>query len=144
MTNAILIIHGPNFNMLGRREPELYGSQTLADIEKLCCDKATELGLKAECRQSNHEGEIVEMIHEAMDAHDAILINAGAYTHTSVAIHDALKMTGLPVAEVHITNPLEREEFRHISYIEPLAKVRVCGKGAEGYKEALEKLAGIL
>ena len=144
MKKKILIINGPNLNMLGRREPELYGALTLSGIEDMCRAKAEGLGIEVECRQSNHEGEIVEMIHAAMDAHDAILINAAAYTHTSVAIHDALKMTGLPIAEVHITEPKEREAFRHISYIEPLAKVHVSGKGACGYAQALEELVGIL
>ncbi len=141
---TILIINGPNLNMLGRREPEIYGSTTLADIEAMCVDKAEQLDVKVICKQSNHEGEIVEMIQAAMDNCDGIVINPAAYTHTSVAIHDALKMTGLPIAEVHLSNPLEREEFRHISYVEPLAKLRVCGKGADGYNEALEQLVGIL
>ncbi len=137
----ILIINGPNLNMLGMREPSIYGSQTLADIEKLCRETGDDLGLDIDFRQSNHEGEIVTWIQQSIGKADAILINAAAYTHTSVAIHDALKLTGLPVAEVHISDPKTREAFRHLSYIEPVACVHVAGQGAAGYAEALKQLA---
>lgn len=140
----ILIINGPNLNMLGRREPEIYGSQTLGDIERLCREKADEIGVEIDFRQSNHEGEIVDWIQQAMDKFQGIVINAAAYTHTSVAIHDALKLTGLPVAEVHISDPKTREPFRHVSYIEPVARVHVAGKGGAGYAEALDKLFALM
>ena len=140
----ILILNGPNLNLLGTREPEIYGSETLSDIENLCQAKAEELGVSVDFRQSNNEGELVTWIQQAKEDSQAILINAAAYTHTSVAIHDALKSVGLPVAEVHISEPKEREEFRHFSYIEPLAQVRVSGQGSAGYAEALEKLVNHL
>lgn len=142
--SKILILNGPNLNMLGIREPEIYGSKTLSDIETLCDKRADELGLRIDFRQSNHEGELVEWIQKARPEFDAILINAAAYTHTSLAIHDALKAVGLLVAEVHLSDPKKREGFRHFSYIEPLAAVHVSGQGAEGYVIALEKLAELL
>lgn len=142
--STILIINGPNLNMLGKREPEIYGSQTLGDIERLCREKATALRFEIDFRQSNHEGQIIEWIQGAMNKYAAIGINAAGYTHTSVAIHDALKLTGLPVAEIHLSEPKEREEFRHFSYIEPVASVHVSGKGAASYTEALEKLSELL
>lgn len=144
MMTRILIINGPNLNMLGRREPEIYGSRTLDDIEALCRETAAELGCTVDCRQSNHEGEIVELIQGAIEGYQGILINAAAYTHTSVAIRDALKLTGLPVAEVHLSNPKSREAFRHFSYIEDIASVHVSGLGADGYVKALKELHGIL
>jgi len=139
----ILILNGPNLNLLGRREPEIYGQLTLGGLRALCEEKAQDLGLSIDFRQSNHEGELVEWIQQAADKFDAILINAAAYTHTSVAIHDALKYTELPIAEVHITDPKTREHFRHNSYIEPLASFVVAGKGTNGYLEALEKIAAL-
>ncbi len=139
----ILILNGPNLNMLGTREPEIYGHETLLDIENLCRDEAAILSLEIEFRQSNHEGELVEWIQGAKDKFEGILINAAAYSHTSIAIHDALKSVGLPIAEVHISNPKEREEFRHFSYIEELASVYVAGQGTKGYALALDKLAAL-
>ena len=136
----ILIINGPNLNMLGLREPEIYGSDTLADIEKLCRACARKNGQRILFRQSNHEGSIVTWIQKARGKFDGIVINAGAYTHTSVAIHDALKIFGGPVVEVHISDPKKRETFRHISYIEPLAATVISGKGPVGYSEALDYL----
>ncbi len=144
MAKRILILNGPNLNMLGVREPEIYGTQTLGDIEKLCRAKAKKLGLKITFRQSNHEGELVEWIQQARDAFDGIIINAAAYTHTSVAIHDALKIFGGPIVEVHLSDPKTREPFRHHSYITPLAAAVIAGKGAAGYEEALEKLSRTL
>lgn len=137
----IIILNGPNLNMLGTREPEIYGRETLADIEVLCVDKAKALGLSIDFRQSNHEGELVTWIQDARGRFDAIAINAAAYTHSSIAIHDALKAAGLPVAEIHLSEPKEREEFRHHSYIEPIAQVHVSGQGAQSYVIALEKLS---
>ena len=140
----ILVLNGPNLNMLGQREPEIYGHETLADIEAMCKVRAKELGFELDCRQSNHEGELVSWIQQAKGKFDAILINAAAYTHTSVAIHDALKFAALPVAEVHLSDPKKREEFRHFSHIEALADVYVAGQGAKGYVLALEQLQKLL
>ena len=140
----ILVLNGPNLNLLGTREPEIYGSETLADIEVLCRKTGQELGVEIDFRQSNHEGELVEMIQKAKGHYAAIAINAAAYSHTSVAIHDALKFTGLPIAEVHISDPKKREEFRHFSYIETLASVYVAGEGAGGYAKALRELRAYL
>lgn len=138
---TVLILNGPNLNMLGQREPEIYGYQTLSDIEKLCRETATRLGQTIDFRQSNHEGEIVTWIQESLGKVGGIIINAAAYTHTSVAIHDALKLHTVPVVEVHLSNPKERESFRHYSYIEPLAAAIYAGMGANGYAKALEFLA---
>lgn len=136
----ILILNGPNLNMLGKREPELYGHQTLKDIEKLCADTAKRYQMKIDFRQSNHEGELVTWIQNTMGKVDGIIINAAAYTHTSLAIHDALKLHQVPIVEVHLTNPKERESFRHHSYIEPLAAICFAGLKSEGYVKALEFL----
>lgn len=136
---AVLVLNGPNLNMLGVREPEIYGRQTLGDIEQLCKDKASQLGLSVDFRQSNHEGELVTWIQQAYGHFLGIVINAAAYTHTSVAIHDALKLhQAIPVVEVHLSNPKAREPFRHHSYIEPLAAAVYAGLGAQGYVNALE------
>lgn len=140
---SILILNGPNLNLLGTREPEIYGTTTLADIEKLCADTATRLGLTAECKQSNHEGELIDWVQEAKGRYAGIVINAGGYTHTSVALHDALRAVALPVIEVHLSDPKAREPFRHHSYIEPVARQSICGKGAAGYVEAIEALAAL-
>ena len=140
----ILILNGPNLNMLGLREPEIYGDQTLDDIKGLCAEKVAELGWENDFRQSNHEGELVTWIQEARGRFDGIIINAAAYTHTSIAIHDALKLMNIPIIEVHISDPKKREEFRHNSYIEPIAKKVIAGEGANGYVLALEKLAELL
>lgn len=137
----ILILNGPNLNMLGRREPEIYGTQTLDDICRLCEDTARNLGMTVDFRQSNHEGELVTWIQEALDGCDGIVINAGAYTHTSLAIHDALKLLSIPIVEVHLSDPRKRESFRHFSYIESLAAASFTGKGAQGYADALAFLA---
>jgi len=137
----IFILNGPNLNLLGTREPEIYGTQTLHDIEMLCEEAAKNHGASIDFRQSNHEGEIVEAIHDALNNADAIIINAGAYTHTSVAIHDALKMFAGSIIEVHISAPHKREKFRHHSYITPLATAVIQGKGTNGYVEAIEIIA---
>lgn len=138
MAAHILILNGPNLNMLGKREPEIYGTQTLADIGASCLAYAEEHGLTVDFRQSNHEGELVTWLQDEMSHADAILINAAAYTHTSVAIHDALKLHSCPIIEVHLSDPKTRENFRHHSYIAPIAAHIVAGKGANGYIEALE------
>jgi 3-dehydroquinate dehydratase-2 len=135
--NKILIINGPNLNLLGQREPEIYGSKTLKDVQKECEQKANELGLQVDFYQSNDEGNIVTKIQEAMPDCDGIIINAGAYTHTSIAIRDALVNFGKPIIEVHISNIFKREEFRHHSYISDVAKGMICGLGTGGYSLAL-------
>ena len=137
---TVLVINGPNLNMLGKREPEIYGHQTLTDIETMCRDHAASRGGDIDFRQSNHEGELVTWLQDEMGKCDAIIINAAAYTHTSVAIHDALKLHSVPVVEVHLSNPKEREGFRHHSYIEPLAATIIAGHGSQGYLEAIDFL----
>jgi 3-dehydroquinate dehydratase-2 len=142
----ILVLNGPNLNLLGTREPVVYGAATLADVERLCRDTGAGLGFEVECRQSNHEGQLIDWIHEAGAAHDAgtlagVVFNAGAYTHTSVALHDAVKGCGVPVVEVHISNVHAREAFRHHSYLSPVAAGIVVGFGIDGYALAIEGLA---
>lgn len=144
MARRITILNGPNLNMLGTREPQVYGATTLADIEALCRKTADALGLEIAFMQTNSEGELVTMIQQTLTAADGIVINPGAYTHTSVAIHDALKAVGKPVIEVHLSNIFARESFRHHSYVSPVATGVMCGLGADGYRLALEALAGIL
>jgi len=140
----ILILNGPNLNMLGVREPEIYGHGTLADLDRLCHDTAKALGLSVECRQSNHEGELVTWIQEARGKIRGLIINAAAYTHTSVAIHDALKLLdGVPVIEVHLSDPEKREAFRHVSYVTPLAHRVIKGQGDQGYVLALHALSDL-
>lgn len=141
MTKPILILNGPNLNLLGTREPEIYGTQTLEDIQHLCAKEAHKYGLVVDFRQSNHEGQLIDWVQEARGHNSAIIINAGGYTHTSVALHDALKAVALPVIEVHLSDPKKREPFRHVSYIEPVAKQTIVGKGAQGYVLAIEALA---
>ncbi|GLQ09677.1 3-dehydroquinate dehydratase [Devosia yakushimensis] len=141
MAKRVLVLNGPNLNLLGMREPEIYGRTTLSDIEALCRSAGDELRLAVDFRQSNHEGELVTWIQEARNGADAILINPAAYSHTSVAIHDALKAVGLPVAEVHLSNIHQREPFRHHSYVSAVAYGVICGFGAAGYKLALHALA---
>lgn len=141
MAKRVLVLNGPNLNLLGMREPEIYGHTTLSDIEALCRAAGDELGLAVDFRQSNYEGELVTWIQEARNGADAILINPAAYSHTSVAIHDALKAVGLPVAEVHLSNIHQREPFRHHSYVSAVAYGVICGFGAAGYRLALHALA---
>jgi 3-dehydroquinate dehydratase II len=141
MAIRVLVLNGPNLNLLGTREPEIYGAQTLADVEALCQTTGNELGIAVDFRQSNHEGELVTWIQEARHSADAILINPAAYSHTSIAIHDALKGVGLPVAEVHLSNIHQREAFRHHSYVSAVAFGVICGFGVAGYKLALMALA---
>jgi 3-dehydroquinate dehydratase-2 len=134
----ILILNGPNLNMLGLRDPALYGHETLADIEALCRSTAHDKAI--DFRQSNHEGELVTWIQKAREEFDAIVINGGAYTHTSLALHDALELFDGKIVEVHISEPRKRETFRHFSYIEPCADHLIAGCGAQGYVMALEWL----
>ncbi len=141
MVKRVLVLNGPNLNMLGVREPGTYGSATLSDIEAICQAEAATLGLTVDFRQSNHEGELVTWIQQALGSFDAIVINAGAYSHTSLAVHDALRAVALPVIEVHLSNIYSREAFRHHSYISSLAAGVICGLGATGYKLALHALA---
>lgn len=142
---SILVLNGPNLNLLGQREPTQYGHHTLADVEQLCREAGERLGVAIECMQSNHEGELVEAIHKAGSGVKdgsvlGVVFNAGAYTHTSVALHDAIKGAGVPVIEVHISNVHARESFRHHSYLSPVAEGIVVGFGVEGYVLAIEGL----
>jgi 3-dehydroquinate dehydratase II len=142
----ILILNGPNLNMLGTREPEIYGTMTLNDIETLCEQKAKTLDMQIDFRQSNHEGELVTWIQEAARGRifDGVMINAAAYTHTSNAIHDALKLLSIPVIELHLSNPRKREKFRRFSFVELVASAVIAGHREKSYELALEKLADLL
>jgi 3-dehydroquinate dehydratase-2 len=139
----ILILNGPNLNMLGMREPEIYGTQTLNDIEKDCHALAKNHDIEINFCQSNHEGQLVDWIQEAVTSFDGVIINAAAYTHTSIAIHDALKLLNCPIIEVHLSDPETREEFRHYSYISSVATKIIKGSGAAGYTQALEFLINL-
>ena len=141
MSKRVLVLNGPNLNMLGIREPKTYGSQTLADVEALCTAEGKALGLTVECRQSNREGELCEWIQDAYGKVDGIVINPGGYSHTSVAIRDALSAVGIPTIEVHLSNIHAREEFRHHSFVSVVAVGVICGLGATGYRLALQALA---
>lgn len=143
MANKLVyVLNGPNLNLLGLREPEIYGSDTLDDIAALLEDRAQDLGLEIEMRQSNHEGHLVDWLHEAQsDGALAVLLNAGAFTHTSIALHDAIKAITTPVIEVHLSNPHAREDFRHKSYVGMAAKGAIAGFGATSYLLALEAAA---
>ena len=138
MTRIIDILNGPNLNLLGQRQPEVYGRETLADVEAACAALAAELGVQVRFRQSNHEGQIVDWIHEARETAAAIVINPAAWTHTSVAIRDALAAVRGPVIEVHISDVHAREEFRHHSYISDVAAEVIVGRGVPGYAEAID------
>ena len=141
---TILVLNGPNLNLLGVREPATYGRETLADIEEACLEHAAELGLSVDFRQSNHEGQLVDWIQEARENADGIVLNAGAYTHTSIAILDALKAAELPVIEVHLSNIYRRETFRHTSYVSAAARGVICGFGGHGYVLALAAMARLI
>ncbi len=143
MAKPIFVLNGPNLNLLGSREPEIYGSTTLADIEAQVRARAAQAALTVDFRQSNHEGDLVDWLQEARTKAAGVILNAGAYTHTSVALHDALKALEIPVIEVHISNPYRREPFRHTSYISPAVTGTICGVGAQGYALAVEALAAL-
>jgi 3-dehydroquinate dehydratase-2 len=142
MTDTVYVLNGPNLNLLGLREPEIYGSDTLDDIAAMLEDRARELGMEIDMRQSNHEGHLIDWLHEAYaEGAKAVLLNAAGYTHTSVALHDAIKAIAVPVIEVHISDPHAREEFRHNSFVGLVAADTVQGLGARGYLVAREKAA---
>ena len=137
----IYVLNGPNLNLLGTREPEIYGRATLADIEQACAARAAQLGRQIVFRQSNIEGELVDWLHEARDKASAVVLNAGAYTHTSVALHDAIKAIAIPVIETHLSNPAAREDFRHVSLVGRAARGVIAGFGATSYLLAIEAAA---
>lgn len=141
---SVLVLNGPNLNMLGVREPTIYGSMTLDELETACLERGERLGLSIDFRQSNHEGELVSWIQEARTDHDGIVINPAAYSHTSVAILDALTLAELPVIEVHLSNIFKRDGFRHHSYVSAVANGVICGLGPAGYLLALDAMAEIL
>lgn len=143
--STVYVLNGPNLNLLGMREPQVYGSDTLADVEKMCAQRCEELGLQLDFRQTNHEGELVTWLQEAGRAQAqgqaiGVVLNAGAYTHTSVALHDAIKGANVTLIELHISNVHAREAFRHHSYISPVAKAVVAGFGVAGYALAIQGL----
>lgn len=140
----VLIVNGPNLNMLGVREPETYGTRTLGDLEALCREAAKSLGVEVDCRQSNNEGELVTWIQESRTKNSGIIINAGAYSHSSVALLDALLAVNLPTIEVHISNIYSRESFRHHSVISKAAQGVICGLGMDGYAYALQAIAKLI
>ena len=146
MTKTVYVLNGPNLNLLGTREPQVYGSQTLADVEQRCTEACARHGFTLVFRQSNHEGALVDWIHEAGRLHAAgqlagLVLNAAAYTHTSVALLDAVKGTGVPLVELHISNVHARESFRHHSYIASAARAVMCGFGVQGYALAIDGIA---
>lgn len=143
-TISILVLHGPNLNLLGRREPSIYGASTLEEIDRLLGVKAETLGVEIVTQQSNYEGELVTAIHKALDHHQGIVINGGAYTHTSVAIRDAIAAVAIPTVEVHLSNIYRREEFRHHSWIAPVAIGQISGFGVQSYLLGLEALINYL
>lgn len=145
MAQTILIINGPNLNLIGTREPEIYGTQTLADIESMCQSFASPLGIKPDFWQSNNEGEIINWIQGAEGgAYKGLIINAAAYSHTSIGIYDALKALKIPVIEVHLSNLFKREEYRHHSFVTPAARGMICGFGGLGYVLAIQAMAQLL
>ena len=144
MSKPILILNGPNLNLLGTREPQIYGSTTLPEVEAMCRARAAQIGLEISFRQTNHEGQLVDWTHEAIEGADGIIINPAAYTHTSVAILDALKNVKAPIIELHISNPHQREEFRHKSFVTPVATATIAGLGVDGYPIALEAMSKLI
>lgn len=142
--HSILILNGPNLNLLGTRQPEVYGHTTLADIEEMCHTYAEAIGIKVAFDQSNHEGDLVDALHAARGTHGGVILNAGAYTHTSIALMDAISSVELPVIELHLSNVHAREDFRHRSYIAKVAIGLICGFGARGYTLAMDALVSHL
>ena len=141
MNRSVLILNGPTLNLLGTREPEIYGRESLADIEGACLVQGARLGLRVECRQSNHEGQLIDWVQEARTGFAGLIINPGAYSHTSIALLDALKAVPGPIIEVHLSNIHQREAFRHHSYVSLAAKGVICGLGSLGYRLALDAMA---
>ena len=141
---TVFILNGPNLNLLGVREPSIYGRDTLGDVEERCAARGAALGLEIDFRQSNHEGQLVDWIQEARESADGIILNAGALTHTSVALLDALSAADLPVIEVHLSNIFRRESFRHHSYVSLAANGVICGLGVQGYELALDAIASLI
>ena len=141
---SLLVLNGPNLNLLGGRQPEIYGTTTLDDIEKMCADVASGLGAGVTCYQSNQEGDLVDAIHGAASKHNGIILNAGAYTHTSIALRDAVLSVGVPTIELHLSNVHAREEFRHNSYLAPVVLGQISGFGADGYRLAVEAIVAHL
>ncbi|MGH1413458.1 MAG: type II 3-dehydroquinate dehydratase [Pelagimonas sp.] len=137
---SFLILNGPNLNLLGTRQPEIYGHTTLSDVEDMCRTHGEKIGVSVTCAQSNHEGALVDLIQDARGTHDGIILNAGAYTHTSIALMDAIKGCEAKVVELHLSNIHARESFRHKSYISPVAIGLICGFGAHGYILAMDAL----
>ncbi|APX11485.1 type II 3-dehydroquinate dehydratase [Tateyamaria omphalii] len=141
---SVLVLNGPNLNLLGIRQPDIYGATTLPEVEQMCRSHGAAGGFDVTCAQSNHEGALVDAIHAAKGVHNGIVLNAGAYTHTSIALHDAILSTEMPVVELHLSNIHAREAFRHRSYIAPVAIGMICGFGVAGYSLALDALIGHL
>lgn len=139
----ILLLNGPNLNMLGTRQPEIYGRQTLSDIERACTERTIQLGGTLDCFQSNSEGALIDKIQQARGVFDAIVINPAGYSHTSIALMDALLACDMPVVEVHLSNIHRREEFRHVSYVSKAAMGVICGLGSKGYLLAIEAVASL-
>ena len=144
MMTSLLILNGPNLNLLGTRQPEVYGKTTLAEVEALCAQKAQDCGCEVTCLQSNHEGALLDAVQGARGLHDGIILNAGAYTHTSIALMDAISSIKVPVIELHLSNIHAREEFRHHSYIAPVAVGQICGFGPAGYILAIDAMISYL
>ena len=144
MTATVFVLNGPNLNLLGSREPEIYGRETLDDIASRVSDRARELGVELDIRQSNHEGHLIDWLHEASAAGaKAVILNAGGYTHTSIALRDAIAAIAVPVIEVHLSNPAEREPFRHTNFLVDVCKQSITGLGAHGYIVALDAAAAL-
>ncbi|MDC0343631.1 MAG: type II 3-dehydroquinate dehydratase [Aestuariivita sp.] len=137
---SVLVLNGPNLNLLGTRQPEVYGATTLPEIENMCELHAALWGWHVTCLQSNHEGILIDALHDARGVHDGVILNAGAYTHTSIALMDAISSVELPVVEVHLSDIHAREPFRHLSYIEKVAIAQICGRGPQGYLDGLDRL----
>jgi len=140
----LYVLNGPNLSLLGIREPEVYGRATLADIERACAARAAELGATLVFRQSNHEGQLIDWLHEAREKAALVIFNPGAYTHTSIALRDAVAAIDIPVIEIHLSNPAAREEFRHVSHVAPVAKGVIAGFGAHSYHLAIDAAVRLL